>query len=86
MCTLGLKNFVTLLRSTAHILLAGQQTPELPYVGAGPRRFCGTDSKRKEHVTWGSAQSCHRCGRVLWRDAVCLVQDEIPQCCCRVRC
>lgn len=60
-------------------LLAGQQAPELPDLRAGPGRFCSADSEPEDHRAGGSAQPCDRCGRVLRRDAVCLVQDEIPQ-------
>lgn len=74
----------SLLNDSCH-LFAGQQTPELPDLRAGPGRLCSADSKPEEHFTWGSKQPCHRCRRVLWRDALCLVQDEIPACSCRVR-
>lgn len=70
---------------TLVIFFAGQQTPELPDLWAGPGRFCSADPEPEEHCTWSSAQPCHRHRRFLWRDALCLVQDEIPQYSCWVR-
>lgn len=69
--------------NTCH-LLAGQQTPELSDLRAGSGRFCSADSEPQGHFAGSSAQPCHRSGRLLWRDAVRLVQDEIPSCSCRV--
>lgn len=65
--------------------LAGQQTPELPDLRAGSGRFCSPDSEPEDYFTWSSTQPGHRCGRVVWRDALCLVQDEVSKYSCRVR-
>lgn len=65
--------------NTTFRFLAGQQAPELPDLGAGPGRFCSADSEPEDHRAGGSAQPCDCCGRILRRDAVCLVQNEIPQ-------
>lgn len=59
-------------------LFAGPKTPELLDLRAGPGRLCSADSEPEDYCTWSSAQPCYRCGRFLWRDALCLVQDEIP--------
>lgn len=59
-------------------LLSGRETPELPDLGTGPGRFCSTGGEPEEQLTWGSAQPCYCCRRLLRRDAGCLVPDEIP--------
>ena len=66
-------------------MFAGQQTPELPDLWAGPGGFCSADPEPEEHCTWSSEQPCYRHRRFLWRDALRLVQDEIPQYSCWVR-
>lgn len=73
------------LTITLVIYFAGQQTPELPDLRAGSGRFCSADPEPQGHFTGSSAQPRHRSGRLLWRDAFRLVQDEIPSYSCWVR-
>lgn len=65
-------------------LLPGQQAPELPDVPAGPGGLCGAAPEPEEPRAGSPAQPGDRCGRLLRRDALGLVQDEVPQCSCRV--
>lgn len=61
-------------------LISGYKTSELPDIGASSGRFCSTHSAPEGNNPRSPKHSgyCHR--RIIWRDACCLVSDEISPC------